>query len=94
MYFLYILYSEQTCRNQCVLFAFSKPNKKNQQQKNDAAQFLDACGNEKQVINLEGPSALLHFCYIICNMIVFLCSLLSLDTPLLIIIFFTSNTWF
>ena len=36
------------------LFAFSK-TKKNTQKNLDAARFLDARGDEKQVINLERP---------------------------------------
>ena len=54
----YILYMyfilEQTCRNQCS-FCFFKDKKKV-----DVALFLDARGDEKQVINLERPKTTGH----------------------------------
>ena len=39
-----------------TLFAFSKTKRKKKKKKVDAARFLDARGDEKQVINLERPN--------------------------------------
>ena len=55
-YILYIYFKilEQTCGNQSS-FCIFKDQKKKQNKKVDAARFLDARGDEKQVINLERP---------------------------------------
>ena len=47
--YIYFKILEQTCGNQSSLLHFQR------QKKVDAARFLDARGDEKQVINLERP---------------------------------------